>query len=139
MLQRLGQPEVDADQAIKAAKETWAFPGTEGQVACRSCLQPVTIYGWDLNGDPVYDPTCSDCVAKAIMRRIKSGRPVPITPDYPREHCNRCYDRKPMPGTAWCAPCAIASNEALRGKEPDAFIDANIKKFRSRMSEPGPG
>lgn len=123
---------MDADAIIKAAKESWAFPGTEGQVACRSCLKPVTVWGQDINGDPIYDSICPDCVGKAVMRRLKAGS-VPPTVFAPREHCNRCYDAKPLAGMAWCGPCAIAYNETFRGKEDDALIDARVRGFRDRM------
>ncbi len=128
---------MDADRVIKQAREGWANP--DQGVLCRSCLQPVTVYGQDLNGDPVFDPVCPTCVARILMRRATQKNEINELPAIPRRHCNRCYNRPPLAGMAWCGPCAIAFQETLRGTEADALINARARHFRDRMVDSGPG
>lgn len=135
LLQKSSQPKMDADQAIKSAKEGWAFPSED--ILCRSCLMPVAVYGWDLNGDPIFDAMCPACIAKAIL--LPLAETMQYVPPRPRQDCNRGCGSPPIHGMAWCGPCAVSYQETFRGKEPDALIDARIKQFRDRMKSSGPG
>jgi len=124
---------VDADERIKAAKESLAH----GEhpvlgILCGRCGSPVNVYGRDIDDNPIHDPDCLTCRMKTLAGR--RGRPVVETPMPRRQHCNRCYDNPPLAGMSWCGTCAMkAQDKRIAAGEDPALVGLTIAAIKAAI------